>query len=176
MSKQLPKTAVLFSHYDFKILFVPICYNWKHLLYSSGNPQPPSSRKPSFQALIMIYIDNCFLQMSPFRGFNIVHTEKPADKLIDWLDGRFLSGSRILYLKRKFLLLATVQKLKGNCLRYEISDICSHLQVDKFVLIRVEISSYAIPGEFTTKKFFSKKSHLKQWGLRTEVIKGEKLD
>lgn len=37
-------------------------------------------------------------------------------------------------MKRKFLLLATVQKLKGNCLRYEISDICSHLQVDKFVL------------------------------------------
>lgn len=55
-------------------------------------------------------------------------------------------------MKKKVLLLADVQKLKGNCLSYAISAKCSHLQVDKFVLIRVEISSYKIPGEFTTKK------------------------
>lgn len=69
-----------------------------------------------------------------------------------------------------------MQKLKGNCLRHEISAICSHLQVDKFVLIRVEISCYLIPGDFTSKKLFSKKSLPKQPGLSTEVIKGEKLD
>lgn len=40
----------------------------------------------------------------------------------------------------KFLLLVNVEKLKVNWLRYDISDIRSHLQIDKFVLIRVEIS------------------------------------
>lgn len=76
-------------------------------------------------------------------------------------------------MKRKFLLLVNVEKLKGNWLRYEISDICSHLQIDKFVLIRVKISSYVIPGEFATKKLFSRKSLLKQPRPKTEVIKGE---
>lgn len=45
-----------------------------------------------------------------------------------------------MYLKMKFLLLVNVEKLKVNWLRYDISDIRSHLQIDKFVLIRGEIS------------------------------------
>lgn len=72
-------------------------------------------------------------------------------------------------MKRKFLLSVNVEKLKGN----EISDLCPHLQIDKFPLIRVEISSYVIPGEFTTKKLFSRKNLLKQPRPKIEVIKGE---
>lgn len=84
-----------------------------------------------------------------------------------------MSGSKILYLKRKFLLLVNVEKLTVNWLRYEISDIDSHLQIDKSVLIRAEISSYIIPGEFATKKLFLRKSLLKQPRPKAKVIKGE---
>lgn len=71
------------------------------------------------------------------------------------------------------MLLVSVEKLKENWLRYDISDICSHAQIDKFVLIRVRISRYAVPGECATKKLFSRQRHLKYLRPRTEVIKGE---
>lgn len=70
------------------------------------------------------------------------------------------------------MLLVNVEKLKVNWLRYEISDLCSYLQIDKCVLIGVEISSYIIPGEFATKRL-SRKSLLKQLRPKTEVIKDE---
>lgn len=59
------------------------------------------------------------------------------------------------------MLLVSVEKLIENWLRYDISDICSHTQIDKFVLIRVRISRFAVPGEHATKKLFSRQRLLK---------------
>lgn len=169
MSKQLSQTAAL----SVSVRLVKSCFSMvgktRCAPLERRISQPSRNWKPSFQALIMIYIDICFVQLSRFEGLNIVHPAKPAGRRIDWLDGRVLSGSKGLYLKRKFLLSVNVEKLKGN----EISDIRPHLQIDKFPLIRGEISSYVIPGESATKKLFSRQYLLKQPRPNTEVIKGE---
>lgn len=130
--------------------------------------QPTSSRKPSFQAFLMIDIGICFLQLSTVRRTEYGPFSKSSPQahwLIAWLISEwkqeFVLKFNIEYWKGNFLLLVSVEKLIENWLRYDISDICSHTQIDKFVLIRVRISRFAVPGECATKKLFSRQRLLK---------------